>query len=155
MHQKHTICVRTSTPQAISDWATITTVQQGKNTVKKLRKNIDIIYIPCKSPGPHPEGSLRGLAGGGVSRPTPRGGSWGVWLGGFQDHTQGGLQDHTQGGVSQHALRQPPPADSHCRGRYASYWNAFLFLSEYLTLTFVVAPTSAIATDISNSDVIK
>ena len=45
MHQKHTICVRTSTPQAISDWATITTVQQGKNTVKKLRKNIDIIYI--------------------------------------------------------------------------------------------------------------
>ena len=45
MHQKHTICVRTSTTQAISDWATITTVQQGKNTVKKLRKNIDIIYI--------------------------------------------------------------------------------------------------------------
>ena len=98
MHQKHTICVRTSTPQAISDWATITTVQQGKNTVKKLRKNIDIIYIPCRSPGPHPEGSLRGLAGGGVSRPTPRGevegSGWGV-----SRTTPRGVSRTTPGGV--------------------------------------------------------
>ena len=32
--------------------------------------------------------------------------------------------------VSQHALRQTPPMDGSCRGRYASYWNAFLFLIE-------------------------
>ena len=38
----------------------------------------------------------------------------------------GGLQAHTQGGVSQHALSQTPP-DGYCCGRYASYWNAFLF----------------------------
>ena len=30
------------------------------------------------------------------------------------------------GGVSQHALRQTPPADGYCCGRYASYWNVFL-----------------------------
>ena len=33
------------------------------------------------------------------------------------------------GVVSQDALRQTPPGrDSYCCGRYASYWNAFLFL---------------------------
>ena len=37
--------------------------------------------MPCRFPGPHPGGSLRGLARG-VSRPTPRGG-------GLQVHTQG------------------------------------------------------------------
>ena len=25
--------------------------------------------------------------------------------------------------------RQRPPSDGHCSGRYASYWNAFLFLN--------------------------
>ena len=55
-------------------------------------------------PGPHPGRKLRGLAWG-VSRPTPR-------------------------GVSQHALRQTPPADGYCCGWYASYWNAFLFISQ-------------------------
>ena len=36
---------------------------------------------------------------------------------------------HGAGGcVSQHALGQTPsPPDGHCSGRYASYWNAFLF----------------------------
>ena len=48
--------------------------------------------LPCRFPGPHPGGSLRGLAEG-VSRPTP----------------DRGLQAHTLGGVSQHALRQIPP----------------------------------------------
>ena len=59
--------------------------------------------MPCRFPGPHPRGNLRGL-------------------------TRGGLQAHTQGGVSQHALRQrqTPQADGYCCGRYASYWNAFL-----------------------------
>ena len=32
-----------------------------------------------------------------------------------------------RGVVSQHALRQTPLADGYCCGRYASYWNAFLF----------------------------
>ena len=39
----------------------------------------------------------------------------------------GSLQAHTWGVcVFQHALRQTPPLDSYCRGRYASYRNAFL-----------------------------
>ena len=40
--------------------------------------------MPCRFPGPHSGGRLRGLVGGGISRPTPG------------------------GGVSQHALRQSP-----------------------------------------------
>ena len=36
---------------------------------------------------------------------------------------------HGAGGVypSMHWGRHPPPPDGHCSGRYASYWNAFLF----------------------------
>ena len=58
--------------------------------------------MPWRSLGPHPGGKLRGLAWG-VSRPTPGGGgSWGVWPGGLQAHTQGGLQAHTWGGLQSH-----------------------------------------------------
>ena len=61
-----------------------------------------------------------GLAGGGFSRPTPR-----------------GVSRPTPGGsVSQHALRQTPPADSYCYGRYASYWNAFLFINLFCFVLF-------------------
>ena len=38
--------------------------------------------------------------------------------------------------VSQHALRQTPPpllADGYCCGRYASYWNAFLYLTRFIS----------------------
>ena len=50
------------------------------------------------SPGPHAERLLRGLAGGRVSRSTPRG------------HVEGsGRGSPGPGGVSQHALRQTPP----------------------------------------------
>ena len=68
-----------------------------------------------------------------------RGGSpcQGVFLlGGLQAHTWevsgptpgGSPGRHPGEGVSQDALRQtPPPADGYCCGRYASYWNAFLF----------------------------
>ena len=31
-----------------------------------------------------------------------------------------------QKGVGRHG--DPPPGGSHCSGRYASYWNAFMFL---------------------------
>ena len=41
--------------------------------------------MPCRFPGPHPGGKLRGLTRGGF------------------------IQGHTQGGVSQHALTQTPP----------------------------------------------
>ena len=67
--------------------------------------------LPCRSPGR-----------GGFGIPT--------CLAGLQAHTQegGGFQAHTRGRVSQHALRQTPsPVDGYCCGRYASYWNAFLF----------------------------
>ena len=75
---------------------------------------------PGGSPGPHPGGRLRGLARGSLQAHT---------RGCLQAHTWGGLQAHTQGGVSQHALRQIPPVDSYCCRQYASYWNAFLYLS--------------------------
>ena len=52
-------------------------------------------------PGPHPRGKLRGIR----SRPTPKG-----EIEEDQDQTP-----------------PPPPPDDYCCGRYASYWNAFLF----------------------------
>ena len=68
------------------------------------------------SPDADPGGRLGGLAGRGVSRPRP---------GGSRPRPVGGgrfipacIEADT-----------PPPADGHCCGRYASYWNAFLFLS--------------------------
>ena len=57
---------------------------------------------------------------GGVPGPGGVSGPWGVW-------SQGG--GSAPGGLlSQHALRQTHPGrDYYCCGRYASYWNAFLF----------------------------
>ena len=52
---------------------------------------------------------------------------------GLQVHTQEwGSPDPQTGGVSEHALRQTPlpTADGYCCGRYASYWNAFLFWNQ-------------------------
>ena len=72
--------------------------------------------MPCRSPGPHPRGKLRGLAWGrGLQAHT------GVGWGGFlQAHTGGG-----EGWVSP-GPAPPPTPDGYCCGRYASYWNAFL-----------------------------
>ena len=63
-------------------------------------------------PGPHPRGKLRGIR----SRPTPKG--------------------EIEGDQIQ---PPPPPREEDCgirsmSGRYASYWNAFLFIS--ITLVF-------------------
>ena len=82
---------------------------------------------------------LGGSGWGGCLGPHP-GGEVGVWMGGVQAHTWGGgFQAHTWEGVSrsttrggqaqEHTLRQTPPpqVDSYRCGRYASYWNAFLF----------------------------
>ena len=71
------------------------------------------------SPGPHPGGLQAHTQG--VSRPTP---------GGVQAHTQGGVQAQAQAKRGIQACTEAdtqPPADGCCCGRYASYWNAFLF----------------------------
>ena len=60
-------------------------------------------------PGPH---------WGGVSRPRP---------GGRLGSGQGGVQAHTWGCIPACTEVDTPPADGYCCGRYASYWNAFLF----------------------------
>ena len=78
--------------------------------------------------GVWPGRSLQAHTQVGVSRPTP-GGSSPTPGGSPGPHLEGGLQAHTQGeggGVFQHALRQNPPADGYCYGRYAPSWNAFL-----------------------------
>ena len=75
--------------------------------------------------GPHLVGKLRGLAGEGVSRPTPRGLSWGVWLGGGGGGVCPGGMSAQDGGVCPGGVC-PPPTDSYCCGWYAFYWNAFL-----------------------------
>ena len=47
--------------------------------------------MPCRFPGPHPGGKLRGLVGGGVvSRPTPKTEVEGSGLGDLQAYTQRG-----------------------------------------------------------------
>ena len=72
------------------------------------------------SPGPHPEGSTGPHLGGGLQAHT--------WEGGLQAHTWEGVSRPTLGVCvypSMHWGRHPP--DSYCCGRYASYWNAFLF----------------------------
>ena len=87
--------------------------------------------MPCSrspggSPGPHQEGS------------------WGVWPGGgLHTHTRGGLRAHTQGVSS-------PPVDGYCRGRYASYWNAFL-LRIKVTYKQLDAPSIIFSTSVSES----
>ena len=123
-------------------------------------------------------GSLRGLAGGGVSRPTPRGEVEGSGLEGspgphpegrLRGLTGGGLQAHTQGvtratagGVSRPTLgvggcipacteADPPPhthtADGYCCGRYASYWNAFLLLGVSMVYRVRMYPYRSLDTD--------
>ena len=67
---------------------------------------------PGGSPGPTPRGRLGGLAEG-VCRPTP----WGV-------RGRGWISACTEADL---------PADGYCCGRYASYWNAFLY---YMVLPY-------------------
>ena len=94
---------------------------------------------------PTPGGEVgRGL-GGGVSSSPHRGGRFGSMAGGVSRPTPGGSPGHTQGGspgphpgrcqgpglgecISACTEADPsPPANGYCCGRYASYWNAFLF----------------------------
>ena len=78
-------------------------------------------------------GGWRVWPGGGVGglKAHTQGVGWGVWprgRGSPGPHPGGVSRPTLGGGVSQHALRQTPQsADGYCCGRYASYWNAFLF----------------------------
>ena len=87
--------------------------------------------MPCRSPGgvsrPTPRGRLRGLAGGG---------SPGPHLGGLQAHTRGSPGPHPGVYPSMHWGR-PPTADDYWCGRYASYWNTFLFLGDIFIMEAV------------------
>ena len=77
----------------------------------------------------------------GVSRPPPMGEVEGSDQGGLQTHTQGGRLRGMAGGVSRPTPREGvcliacwdtlPPPDGYFCGRYASYWNAFLFWIEF------------------------
>ena len=78
--------------------------------------------MPCRIPGLHPRGKLRGLARG-ISRPTPGGVSPGPQKGGGLLREQWGS---APGGACSGGVWSPP-CDSYCCGRYASYWNAFLY----------------------------
>ena len=90
------------------------------------------------NPGSHPRGKLRGIR----SKLTPKGEIEGDQI---QAHTQRGnwggsdLGPHPRGklrgirsrptpkGEIEGDQNQAPPHDDYCCGRYASYWNAFLF----------------------------
>ena len=72
--------------------------------------------------------------GGGLPREGVQAQAWGVSARGgaqarrgVQAQARGGWVLRPRGCVSQHALRHTPLADGYCCGRYASYWNAFLF----------------------------
>ena len=79
--------------------------------------------VGCLGPGLGCVSAQVGCPGPGLGGSLPRGG------------VQARGMPRPMGCVSQHALRQtppPPPADGHCNGRYASYWNAFLFVDIYV-----------------------
>ena len=75
---------------------------------------------------------------GGISRPTPRRQAEGSGRGESPGPHRGGSPGPHPGGLCIPACTKadpPPPVDGYCRGRYASYWNAFLFSMRTLLLT--------------------
>ena len=87
-------------------------------------------------PGPYPLGRLRGLAGG--LQPHTQGELWGSSRG-REFPRPGGISRPKPGGEypSIHWGRPPPPADGYCCGQYASYWNAFLLVTEIVLRSMV------------------
>ena len=80
--------------------------------------------IPCRSPG----GWVVSQHALQVSRSTSGDKLRGLAWRSLQAHTQGGSPGpHLEGYPSMHCGRPPTPAGSYCHGRYASYWNVFLF----------------------------
>ena len=64
-----------------------------------------------------------------VSRPTAKGEVEG-------DLAKGGVPAPGEGACSGGGVWRPPPRDGYCCGRYASYWNAFLFTTVVNDLYF-------------------
>ena len=89
--------------------------------------------MPCRFPGPQPRGKLRGI----WSRPTAKGEVEGDLV---QAHTQGGVEGDLARGSALGGVCSgrgvETPHDGHCCGRYALYWNAFLFLGTFLMTIF-------------------
>ena len=95
--------------------------------------------MPCRFPGSHTGGKLRGLARGDLQGHNQEG-SWGVWPGGspgphgggspgphgggLQAHMGGGLQAHTRGGYPACTEADPPPMAMHPTGMHSC---SFLF----------------------------
>ena len=84
------------------------------------------------------------LLGGACSRgvwsrgvPAPGGLVWGVWSGGGACSGGSGLGGACSGGSGPGGVPGGDPPDSYCCGRYASYWNAFLFSRSILLLTLL------------------
>ena len=76
--------------------------------------------MPCRFPGPHPGGKLRGSCQGVVSRPTPKG------------EVEGDLAGGSPGPhLSQHALRQtlPPTATAACGTHPIGMHSCFILMS--------------------------
>ena len=99
--------------------------------------------MPCRFPGPKPRGRFRGIWPGGSPGQHPRGKLRGIWS---RPTPKGEVEgDLAQGGCLLWGCR-----DGYCYGRYASYWNAFLFS------VFLVAPVSKERSDsYSNYSVCK
>ena len=99
--------------------------------------------MPCRFPGPHPGGMLRGLSRG-VSRPTPKGEVEGSGLGGFSRHTPGGCVSrptprgvspgpHPGGCIPACTEADPPPTataagGTHPTGMHSCYLLFFHFI---------------------------
>ena len=84
-------------------------------------------WIPACIAGGIPASLAAGLQGGSPG-PHPGGRLWNL--------ARAGLQAHTQGGVCIPACTEaepPLPVDGYCSGRYASYWNASLFISAFFS----------------------
>ena len=85
------------------------------------------------------------LQGGtGPGGPGPGGGawSWGVCLLPGRCACSWGVCLLLGGACSRGCLVETPPPDGYCCGRYASYWNAFLFLIISLVVTYFLRAAS-------------
>ena len=115
----------------------------SQHALQQVSRGVWYPSIPCRFPGPHPSGKLRGIWPGGSPGPHPRGKLRGI-------RPRGGLQAHTQrgtcsgGGACSREVPAPggllwgggacssveTPHDSYCCGQYASFWNALLLMKE-------------------------
>ena len=100
--------------------------------------------MPCRFPGPHPRGKLRGIrsrptakgeVGGIQSRPTAKGEVEGDQPGGGPAPVGDCLLQGVPAPGGGCLLPGAPHTDGYCCGRYASYWNAFLLSVTSVTIS--------------------